>query len=109
MSYNVSIDQSTVQQWLAAKFDEARLEKELAAKGLDADAIAHHIKAFKKAKNDKKQSAGFIYLAIGATFGFFGCVLALINPIPELYGVFLYGLTSIALVFIFIGFYFIFE
>ena len=52
---------------------------------------------------------GFICLGIGAMTGFISCVLTLTNPVPELYNVILYGLTSVAVTIIFIGLYFVFE
>lgn len=56
-----------------------------------------------------RQTKGFICLAAGAFLGFISCVITLINPIPELYNLVLYGLTSIAVIIIFIGLYLVFE
>ena len=59
--------------------------------------------------NAKKQFMGFVFMAVGAFLGFVSCVLSLINPIPELYNVILFGLISIAIIVIFIGMYCVFE
>jgi hypothetical protein len=48
-------------------------------------------------------------MVIGAFTGFISCVLSLINPIPELYGIFLYGLTSLAIILALIGLYLLLE
>jgi hypothetical protein len=45
----------------------------------------------------------------GAFLGFLSCVLTLINPVPELYNLILYGLTSIAIIIIVLGLYLVFE
>lgn len=58
---------------------------------------------------DKKQFNGFFCMGLGAFLGFISCVLSLTNPIPELYNVILYGLTSIAILIIVVGMYFLFE
>ncbi len=63
----------------------------------------------KKAKIAKRQTDGFILLAFGAVLGFISCVLTIINSIPSLYFWILYGLTSIAVILICAGLYYLFE
>ncbi|MFZ7113883.1 MAG: hypothetical protein ACO1G9_00795 [Bacteroidota bacterium] len=60
-------------------------------------------------ENAIRQKRGFSFTATGAVLGFISCVLSLTNPVPELYYIILYGLTSIAILLIFVGLYFIFE
>ncbi|HNP24776.1 MAG TPA: hypothetical protein PKM63_05790 [Panacibacter sp.] len=108
-SNTTAVDTASLRQWFAAKLTPQALEAELTSKGLDAEAIINHVKAYKKLRNAKRQNTGFMTLGIGAVLGFIGCVMALINPIPELHDFFLYGVTMVAVVVIFIGFYFIFE
>ncbi len=60
-------------------------------------------------KRAKQQNLGFILAGIGAFLGFISCVLTLWNPIPSIYDLVLYGLTSIAILVIFAGLYLIFE
>ena len=71
--------------------------------------IAHHPEEFKQGKNAKKQFIGFICLGTGAFLGFISCVLTLTNPIPELFNIILYGLTSVAILIICAGLYLVFE
>jgi hypothetical protein len=109
MSQTSSIDQKTIQQWLAAKLDFKAAEKELYDKGLDAETVSTNLKEYKRLRNAKKQFAGFICMGLGAFLGFLSCVLSIINPLPELYSVFLFGLTSIAILVIVYGLYLVFE
>jgi protein-S-isoprenylcysteine O-methyltransferase Ste14 len=109
MSYPVSVDQSTLQQWVAAKIDPSAVEEKLKIMGLDTESIATQLKAYKRLCNAKKQFMGFVFMAVGAFLGFVSCVLSLVNPIPELYNVILFGLTSVAIIVIFIGMYCVFE
>ena len=60
-------------------------------------------------QTDKKQFNGFFCMGLGALLGFISCVLSLTNPIPELYNVILFGLTSVAILIIVLGMYFLFE
>lgn len=109
MSFVSTIDAATIQQWIAAKLEPPAVEKELQLKGFDADTVATHLKAFKKARHAKRLSAGFVFMAMGATLGFISTVLTLINPVPELYNYILYGLTSVAILIAFWGLYLVFE
>jgi hypothetical protein len=109
MSYTTTVSPSSINQWLAEKLDPQQLRQKLLSQGWEEEKIADHINAFKKAKYAKRQSAGFIYLGIGALLGFVSCVLTMVNPVPELYDAILYGLTSVAMIFLFAGLYFLFE
>jgi len=109
MSYPASIDNSTLQQWVAAKLDPASVEEKLKTMGLDTESVKTQLREYKRLCNAKKQFMGFVFMAGGAFLGFVSCVLTLINPIPELYNVILFGLTSVAIIVIFIGMYCVFE
>jgi hypothetical protein len=109
MSYLKAIDQSVLQQWAAAKLDLSAVEEKLRSMGLDAESISTQLKAYKRICNAKKQFMGFAFMATGAFLGFLSCVISLVNPIPELYNLVLYGLTSVAIIVIFIGMYCVFE
>lgn len=109
MSYTASIDQAAIHKWVAAKLDPKVIEEQLLAEGFDMDAVAEHLKEFRRLKNAKRQFTGFVCMGIGAFLGFISCVLTLVNAVPDLYNVILYGLTSLAITIIFIGLYFVFE
>ena len=109
MSYPASVNISTIQQWMANKLSPQAVEEELIANGLDAETIAEYLQAFKRLRNNQRQFTGFICLGIGAFLGFLSCVLTLINIMPQFYNVILYGLTSLAIIIILIGLYYIFE
>ncbi len=109
MSYSVSVDQETIQQWISAKLEPKAVEKELISMGMDDADIASNLQAFKRLRNAKRQVNGFICMGLGAFIGFISCILSALNPIPELYNVILFGLTSVAILIVFLGMYFLFE
>lgn len=109
MSSAPAVENSTIEQWIAEKLDTQKLTDRLVASGYDEETIAENIQAFKKALYEKRQFTGFIFLGIGAFMGFISCITALVNPVPDLFYWFLYGLTSIALMLIFYGLYFLFN
>jgi hypothetical protein len=109
MTYDLSLDSATIQQWITAKLKPEAVEKELKSKGFDEADIATHLKAYRRLRNAKRQFTGFIFMGTGAFMGFISCLLTILNPIPELYNVILFGLTSVAIGIICVGMYFVFE
>ncbi|HEX5151709.1 MAG TPA: hypothetical protein VFW07_09670 [Parafilimonas sp.] len=104
-----AIENTVIEQWIAEKLDSQKVIDRLVALGYDEEAIAANVQAFKKALCAKRQFTGFIFLGVGAFVGFLSCVTALVNPVPDLFHWFLYGLTSIALLLIFYGLYLLFN
>lgn len=89
--------------------DAESIEQKLKSEGFGDETIAAYLNEFVKQKIRQKQSNGFIVTGTGAVLGFISCVLTLTNPVPELFHVILYGLTSVALLLIMLGLYLIFE
>jgi hypothetical protein len=109
MTHQNAIDPSVLQQWVSSKLDPSVVEEKLRTMGLDSESISTELKVYKRLCNAKKQFMGFAFMAVGAFLGFISCVLSIINPIPELYNLILFGLTSVAIIVIFIGMYCVFE
>jgi hypothetical protein len=109
MSNTLQVDTTIIQQWIAAKLEPETVEQKLKESGLDAASITTHLKAFRKLKNAKKLQAGFICMAAGALLGFVSCLLTIINPVPALYNIILFGLTSVSICIICLGMYLVFE
>lgn len=109
MSYTVPVDPVTIQHWINTKPDAATIEAELLAKGMDADSISSYISEYKRLRNTKRQFTGFFCMGLGAFLGFISCILSVINPVPELYNLILFGLTSVAILILFYGLYCLFE
>jgi hypothetical protein len=109
MSDTAPISNALMEKWHADKLDPSSLEAQLRASGLDEASVAIHLQAYQKLKQSKKQFNGFIVTGLGAFLGFVSCVLTLTNPVPEIYYLILYGLTSIAILTICAGLYLIFE
>jgi hypothetical protein len=109
MTATIAIDNHEMQQWVVEKISPGEVEVILRARGLDDSMISACLKEFKKQINAKRQFRGFVFAALGAFLGFVSCLLTVLNPVPELYNLILFGLTSVAILLIFIGLYFLFE
>lgn len=109
MTSNSTIDQTEIRQWIIERLSVQKIEQQLQTRGLDPETISLHLKEFNKHRYELRRSKGFVFAGSGALLGFVGCMLAILNPLPELYYLGLYGFTSIAAVLIFMGLYFLFE
>lgn len=109
MQITPGIDQAEIQQWVSDRLSVQKIEELLQSRGLDPETISLHVKEFNKQRYEIRRSKGFIFASIGAVIGFIGCILAILNPLPELYYLGLYGFTSLAAILICVGLYFLFE
>lgn len=106
---SVQLNTTIIQQWIAEKLDAEGVKDKLASMGYDEETVSLHLNEFKKLRNGKRQFAGFVCLAAGSLLGFISCVLTVFNPVPELYNLILFGLTSVAILIIFLGLYYLLE
>ena len=109
MSIAFSDSSKTIQELISNSENIHLLKTKLEVFGCDEETIEIQLKEFKKRKLVHRQTNGFICMIIGATLGFISCLMTVFNPIPEIYYWVLYGLTSIAILIIFLGLYFVFE
>lgn len=103
------LDAALIRSWIDAKLEPAAVEAALKHMDLSEENIKAYIKAYKKERFEKRRFNGFFFAGLGALLGFISCLLSIINPVPELYNVILFGLTSVAIGMICLGLYFLFE
>jgi hypothetical protein len=109
MTYPIHVDKDILEQWATQKLAPETITGMLKERGVDPDSITTHLRAYKKLRNAKRQFTGFVCMALGAFLGFLSCVLTLANPIPELHNLILFGFTSVGILIIMVGMYFVFE
>lgn len=109
MSESDNIDKELVIHYVEEKKDPQHIRSELILMGKDESQAEAYIKEIKKAILAKRQAQGFLFAGSGAVLGFISCVLTIVNPIPSIYFIILYGLTSLAVVLICYGLYLLFE
>lgn len=109
MSALQNVASSILVQALKDNWELDLLKEKLAGEGHDEVSMDLLVSEFKKLRNAKRQSIGFVLMAIGAFLGLLSCLLTIFNPFPELFNLVLYGLTSVAVIVAFVGLYYIFE
>ncbi len=109
MQNHFSIEDKLIQSWIDANLEPAEVEKKLQLQGCSQEDITAYIKEYRKERYAGRRFKGFLYAGVGAVLGFVSCVLSIFNLFPALYGIILFGLTSVAVLLVFIGLYFLFE
>ncbi len=106
---NSSVNRATIQSWIDDRLSYDTVEKTLVLDGFETAEITEYLQQFKKLKNANKQITGFVFMAVGAFIGFLACVMAMINPMPDMQDFFLFGLTLIAVGMMMYGMYLVFD
>lgn len=109
MTEQANINTSLLQQWFNENLKINEVEAKLASQGLDEESFANHLKEFKKLINAKRQTTGFVLMGIGAFLGFVACVVTMLSFSPLVNDIFMYGMTSVAVVIVMYGLYLVFE
>ena len=109
MSATIQLDHSLISQWILEKLQPAAAQEQLTASGVEPIVAEAYIREFKRIRNSRRQRKGLVWTSIGAFLGFISCLLSIFNPVPSMYDLFLYGFISLAITFICVGLYYIFE
>lgn len=98
-----------LQRWVDGRCSEQKVMDDLTNLDLPSEQKEQLLKSYRKHLSDKKQKQGFILMGLGSFIGFLSCVLTMVDFIPAFNGLFLYGLTTLAIVVILYGCYLVFE
>lgn len=96
-------------QWSTSKVSTEQIMDSLLLEGYESESIEEIIGKYKKYLLEIRTRKGLLFMAIGAVLGFLSCIFTVYNVFPDFRDFFLYGLTSIAVVVVFLGCYFVFE
>ena len=105
MNIPTGFNHQLIQQWVNNHLSDDEVKLRLKQLDLDEPTITTCLTEFKKLKLKKRSALGIGFIIAGAFTGFISCVLSIATPHP----LFLYGLTSVAVIIAFIGLYLIFE
>lgn len=109
MQNNFQIDDKLIQSWIEAKLSPEDVELKLRSGGFADEHITAYIDGYKKQCCANRRFKGFLYAGLGGILGFISCLLSIFHVFPAFSGFILFGLTSIAVLLVFLGLYFLFE
>ena len=106
---NSAVNRATIQSWIDDRLTIESVEQSLISSGYESGEIKEYLQQFQRIKNTKRQITGFVFMAVGAFVGFLACVMAMINPFPDIQDFFLFGFTLIAVGLMMYGMYLVFN
>lgn len=109
MSVNQTAYLALFEHWDHQHATQESIKNELTSKGYTSDQTEEILQLYKKKKLQDRTQKGLWLIGIGLIVGFLSCLLTLMGALPELRNFILYGLTSIAILCVLIGGYFVFE
>lgn len=109
MTVNQTAYLDLFEHWDHQQISLEAIKNELTSKGYSSDQLEEILSLYKKKKLQERTQKGLWLIGIGLIIGFLSCVFTLMELLPDLRNFILYGLTSIAILFVIIGGYFVFE
>jgi hypothetical protein len=97
------------QQWHERRISKSQLFEELREQALSPDEIAVVWDKYSRYRVDRRSAQGWIWMFTGGAMGLVSCVLTILDFLPELRGVFMYGLTTLAISMALYGCYLVME
>jgi len=96
-------------KWQQRKASKSQVWEELQHQGWSAEDISATWKDYAEYRLDKRNTLGWTLMGVGGFLGLISCVLTLLDAVPSMRGVLMYGLTSIAVAIALYGCYLVME
>lgn len=109
MVYAEANAEMVFQKWRQLKMSKSQILEELKNRGSSADEITSVLDGYCRYCVDKRNTRGWLLMGVGGFLGLVSCVLTMLDPLPDLRGVFIYGTTSVAVTMAFYGCYLVME
>ncbi|MBP6368293.1 MAG: hypothetical protein KA343_13575 [Nitrosomonas sp.] len=75
---------------------KSQVVEALETQGLSSEEITSVWENYYRFRIDHRNTRGWLWMGIGGFMGLVSCVLTMLEPLPVLRGIFMYGLTSVA-------------
>lgn len=103
---NTDID---FRKWHQNKISKSQIFEVLENQGLSPEEISSVWENYSRFRIDHRNTRGWLWMGIGGFLGLVSCVLTMLEPLPVMRGVFMYGLTSVAVSMALYGCYLVME
>lgn len=103
-------DSATIfRKWQELKMSRSQILEELKSQQLSPEEITSVWENYSRYRIDHRNTMGWLWMGIGGFMGLVSCVLTMLEPMPAMRGVFMYGLTSVAVAIALYGCYLVME
>ncbi len=109
MERTSTIAELDFRKWQQRRISKSQILEELKALQLPPDQINSVWEDYTRYRMARRSSQGWLWMFVGGFLGLVSCVLTMLEPMPVLRGVFMYGLTSIAITMALYGCYLVME
>lgn len=96
-------------KWHQNKISKSQIFEVLENQGLSHEEISSVWENYSRFRIDHRNTRGWLWMGIGGFLGLVSCVLTMLEPLPVMRGVFMYGLTSVAVSMALYGCYLVME
>ena len=96
-------------KWHQLKISKSSALEELGGKGLSVEEISLIWENYSRYRLSKRITLGWTLMFVGGALGLLSCVITMLDPFPALRGLFMYGITSVAITMSLYGCYLVME
>lgn len=96
-------------KWRQIKISKSQAMEELILQQLSQEESTSIWEKYCRHCLDKRISMGWTLMFVGGAVGLLSCVITMLDPIPTLRGLFMYGITSVAITMSLYGCYLVME
>ncbi len=96
-------------KWQHGKMSKTQIFEALENQGLSPDEITSVYEKYYRYRIEHRNTQGWLWMGIGGFLGLVSCVLTMLEPLPVCRGIFMYGLTSVAVAIALYGCYLVME
>jgi len=96
-------------KWHQLKISKSSAMEELGGKGLSTEEIMLIWENYSRYRLSKRITLGWTLMFVGGAVGLLSCVITMIDPLPDFRGLFMYGITSVAITMSLYGCYLVME
>lgn len=96
-------------KWHQLKISKSTAMAEVGEWGLSAEDIEVIWENYLRYRLSKRITLGWTLMFVGGALGLLSCIITMIDPLPDFRGLFMYGITSVAITMSLYGCYLVME
>jgi hypothetical protein len=102
-------NETLFRKWQQLKISKTVGHEELQNQGYSAEEIPSILEEYTRYRIARRNTMGWSMMCLGGFLGLLSCVLTMVDPIPDIRGVFMYGFTTVAVTMAMYGCYLVME
>jgi len=102
-------DETLFHGWQQLNISKSLVKEELTNQGLSVEEITSILENYSRYRIARRNIMGWSLMGLGGFLGLVSCVLTILDLLPDFRGIFMYGLTSLAVTIALYGCYLVME